>query len=82
MPPTAAAETERDLRIEELAEARLAPHLGREAFLEVLDGESRSVTWGEVLRQAHDWSLRLRRRGLLPGDRVLLCSPNSAAWEL
>ena len=42
--------------------------------------QTRPILWGELARMVRATGLRLLQAGLSPGDRVLLCGPNSPQW--
>ena len=55
-------------------------HADRPFLWRKVDGVYRSLSWGEVARQANLLSRALRARGLQPGDRVALISENRPEW--
>jgi long-chain acyl-CoA synthetase len=46
------------------------------------DGQWRSISWSEAVRQVMALAASLRRIGLEPGDRVMLVSENRPEWLL
>jgi acyl-coenzyme A synthetase/AMP-(fatty) acid ligase len=61
--------------VERLEPARLAVRLVDRG------GRTRDVTFGEVTRRARQWAALLRRRGMRPGDRVLVLVGKTAEWH-
>jgi long-chain acyl-CoA synthetase len=49
---------------------------GKAALIE----DSRSVTYGELVRQTRHWAVKLHGAGVGPGSRVGLCFPNGVAY--
>jgi acyl-coenzyme A synthetase/AMP-(fatty) acid ligase len=45
------------------------------------DGSVRDLTFGEVAGQAARWAALLRRRGVAPGDRLLVLIGKTPAWH-
>ena len=44
------------------------------------DGKVRDYTWGEVLDQSRRMAAQLKSLGLQRGDRIAICSKNTAHW--
>ena len=63
--------------------AAQAEHLGpRPLFKAKQEGEYRSISWEEALRQSEEAALGLIDLGIQPGDRVAILSENRPEWAI